>query len=54
MEGKKSKCDLDEELEKLSARGIVLPGMSVESQVAAATVQEQEVMDFTSSRPPNS
>lgn len=52
--GKKSKCALDEELEKLSARGIVLPGMSVESQVAAATVQGQAVMDFTSSRPPNS
>ena len=48
--GKKSKCSLDEELEKLSARGIVLPGMSVESQVAAATVQEQEVLDFAVSK----
>ena len=48
--GKKSKCDLDEELEKLSAQGIVLPGMSVESQVAATTLQEQEVLDFAVSK----
>ena len=32
--GKQSTCDLDEELEKLSAQGIVLPGMT------AATVRE--------------
>ena len=43
---KKSLCNLDKELEKLSAQGIVLPGMSAAAQVAAATVQEQEVLDF--------
>ncbi len=39
--GKQSTCDLDAELEKLSAQGVVLPGMS-----AAATVREQAVLDF--------
>ena len=38
--GKQSTCDLDAELEKLSAQGVVLPGMS------AATVREQAVLDF--------
>ena len=47
--GKKSTCDLDAELEKLSAQGVVLPGMS-----AVTSMQEQAVMDFTSSRPLNS
>ena len=46
--GKQSKCDLDAELEKLSAQGIVLPGMT-----AATSVQEQALMELTSSRPPN-
>ena len=46
--GKQSTCDLDEELEKLSAQGIVLPGMT-----AATSVQEQAVLELTSSRPPN-
>lgn len=46
--GKKTTCELDAELEKLSARGIVLPGMS-----AATSVREQAVMDFSSSRLPN-
>ena len=34
--GKQSTCDLDEELEKLSAQGIVLPGMT-----AATSVRER-------------
>ena len=38
--GKKSTCNLDAELEKLSAQGVVLPGMS------AVTVREQAVLDF--------
>ena len=46
--GKQSTCDLDAELEKLSAQGIVLPGMT-----AATSVQEQAMMELTSSRPPN-
>ena len=47
--GKQSTCNLDAELDKLSAQGVVLPGMS-----AAAAVREQAVIDFTSSRQPNS
>ena len=46
--GKQSTCDLDAELEKLSAQGIVLPGMT-----AATSVREQAMMELTSSRPPN-
>ena len=46
--GKQSTCDLDAELEKLSAQGIVLPGMT-----AAASVRGQAMMELTSSRPPN-
>ena len=38
--GKQSTCNLDAELEKLSAQGVMLPGMS------AATVREQAVLDF--------
>ena len=46
--GKQSTCDLDAELEKLSAQGIVLPGMT-----AATSVREQAVLELTSSRPPD-
>ena len=46
--GKQSTCDLYAELEKLSAQGIVLPGMT-----AATSVREQAVLELTSSRPPN-
>ncbi len=46
--GKQSTCNLDKELEKLSAQGIVLPGRTAE-----ATVLQQAVMDFTLAPPPN-